>query len=163
VLISGPTSVLPPLNVQLVRIQTAEEMKQSVLREFPNADYVIMAAAVSDFRPERALPNKKKKSGQPEELTLVPTEDILALLSEKKENQILVGFCAETENLEQNARLKLEKKKLDMIVANRVGGPHDPFGSDENEALILDRLGNQEHLGIRKKAQLAGNIWDEII
>jgi phosphopantothenoylcysteine decarboxylase / phosphopantothenate---cysteine ligase len=163
VLISGPTSVLPPLNVQLVRIQTAEEMKHAVLREFADTDYVIMAAAVSDFKPEQVLPNKKKKTGQSEELTLVPTEDILALLSEKKENQIVVGFCAETENLEQNARLKLEKKKLDMIVANRVGGPHDPFGSDENEALILDRLGNHERLGIRRKAQLAGNIWDEII
>ncbi len=162
-LISGPTQILPPLSVNTIRVETASEMKQALLKIFDSADYVIKAAAVSDFRPEEKLSQKKKKTGKPEIVNLEPTEDILAELGRRKSNQILIGFCAETENLEENAKDKLLRKNLDFIVANMVGGKQDPFQSDENEVLILDRLGHRDSPGLQKKKQLAAKLWDLIL
>jgi phosphopantothenoylcysteine decarboxylase/phosphopantothenate--cysteine ligase len=162
-LISGPSQILPPLNVELIKVESAEQMKDAVLKVFDSADYVIKAAAVSDFKPSEVLLNKKKKTGQTETLTLQPTQDILALLAEKRENQILVGFCAETENLEKNAEDKLKRKRLDLIVANRVGGADDPFQSDRNQAIVLDRFGNRNEFSLQHKRTLASEIWDVII
>ena len=135
-LISGPTQILPPLGVNLIRVESAQQMRDAVLDAFETADYVIKSAAVSDFTPADVLANKKKKTGKSETLALNPTDDILALLAEKRENQILVGFCAETEDLEKNAQEKLTRKKLDLIVANRVGGNESAFQSDQNEVLF---------------------------
>jgi phosphopantothenoylcysteine decarboxylase / phosphopantothenate---cysteine ligase len=162
-LISGPTQILPPLGVDLIGVESAQEMRDAVLEVFPSADYVIKSAAVSDFTPAEVLPEKKKKSGKSETLTLNPTDDILALLANKRENQILVGFCAETENLEKNAQEKLARKKLDLIIANRVGGEHSAFQSDQNEVLVLDRLGNKNIFDRQEKRVLASRIWDIII
>jgi phosphopantothenoylcysteine decarboxylase/phosphopantothenate--cysteine ligase len=162
-LISGPTQILPPLGVDLIRVESAQEMRDAVLEVFPSADYVIKSAAVSDFTPTEVLPEKKKKSGKSETLTLNPTDDILALLANKRENQILVGFCAETENLKNNAQEKLARKKLDLIIANRVGGEHSAFQSDQNEVLVLDRLGNKNIFDRQEKRVLASRIWDIII
>jgi phosphopantothenoylcysteine decarboxylase / phosphopantothenate---cysteine ligase len=162
-LISGPTQILPPLGVDLIRVESAQEMRDAVLEVFPSADYVIKGAAVSDFTPAEVLPVKKKKSGKSETLTLNATDDILALLANKRENQILVGFCAETENLEKNAQEKLARKKLDLIIANRVGGEHSAFQSDQNEVLVLDRLGNKNIFDRQEKRVLASRIWDIII
>ena len=163
-LISGPTQLLPPLNVaRVVRVETAEEMKNAVLEAFDSADYLIKSAAVSDFQPSEYLSTKKKKSGKSETIELAPTEDILSLISAKKQNQIVIGFCAETEDLQENARKKLERKKLDFIVGNLVGGSHSPFQSDENEVLVLDRLGNKDLFVLQKKRQLASKIWDLIL
>jgi phosphopantothenoylcysteine decarboxylase/phosphopantothenate--cysteine ligase len=162
-LISGPTSILPPLNVTLVRVESAQEMKNAVMKNFDSADYVIKAAAVSDFKASEKLTHKRKKNGKSETLLLEPTEDILLELGKKKDDQILVGFCAETEDLETNARAKLEKKKLDFIVANSVGGPIDPFQSDHNQVLVLDRLGNRDQFDLQSKRTLAAKIWDRII
>jgi phosphopantothenoylcysteine decarboxylase / phosphopantothenate---cysteine ligase len=162
-LISGPTQILPPLGVDLIRVESAREMRDAVLDVFPSTDYVIKSAAVSDFTPAEVLPEKKKKSGKSETLTLNPTDDILALLANKRENQILVGFCAETENLEKNAQEKLARKKLDLIIANRVGGEHSAFQSDQNEVLVLDRLGNKNIFDRQEKRVLASRIWDIII
>lgn len=162
-LISGPTQILPPLNVSLIRVESAEQMKNAVLNSFDSADYVIKTAAVSDFRPSQSLPRKKKKTGEPETIELQPTEDILALLGKRKLHQMLIGFCAETENLEENAKSKLERKNLDFIVANLVGGERNPFQSDENEVLVLDRLGNKEVFMLQKKKQLASRLWTLII
>jgi len=162
-LISGPTQILPPLNASLVRVESAEQMKQAVLNTFDSADYVIKSAAVSDFRPSQILPDKKKKTAQPETLELQPTEDILVILGKKKQNQVLIGFCAETENLEANARSKLDRKNLDFIVANLVSGDRNPFQSDENEVLVLDRLGHKEIFVLQKKKQLAAHLWNFIL
>jgi phosphopantothenoylcysteine decarboxylase/phosphopantothenate--cysteine ligase len=162
-LISGPTQILPPLGVDLIRVESAREMRDAVLDVFPSADYVIKSAAVSDFTPAEVLPEKKKKSGKSETLTLNSTDDILALLANKRENQILVGFCAETENLEKNAQEKLTRKKLDLIIANRVGGEHSAFQSDQNEVLVLDRLGNKNDFDRQEKRVLASRIWEIII
>ena len=162
-LISGPTQILPPLNASLVRVESAEQMKQAVLNTFDSADYVIKSAAVSDFRPSQILPDKKKKTAQPETLELQPTEDILVILGKKKQNQVLIGFCAETENLEANARSKLDRKNLDFIVANLVSGDRNPFQSDENEVLVLDRLGHKEVFVLQKKKQLAAHLWNFIL
>lgn len=162
-LISGPTQILPPLGVDLIRVESAREMRDAVLEVFASSDYVIKSAAVSDFTPAETLTEKKKKSLNSETLTLNPTDDILALLANKRENQILVGFCAETENLEKNAQEKLAGKKLDLIIANRVGGEHSAFQSDQNEVLVFDRLGNKNNFDRQQKRVLASRIWDIII
>lgn len=162
-LISGPTQILPPLGVDLIRVESAREMRDAVLQVFASSDYVIKSAAVSDFTPNETLTEKKKKSLNSETLTLNPTDDILALLANKRENQILVGFCAETENLEKNAQEKLAGKKLDLIIANRVGGEHSAFQSDQNEVLVFDRLGNKNNFDRQQKRVLATRIWDIII
>lgn len=162
-LISGPAQILPPLSVDLIRVETAREMRDATLEVFAGADYVIKTAAVSDFTPSVTLSEKKKKTGNAETLELNPTDDILALLADKRENQILVGFCAETENLEKNAHDKLARKKLDLIVANRVGGENSAFQSDQNEVLMLDRLGNKSAFDRQEKRVLAARIWDIII
>ncbi|HEY4491764.1 MAG TPA: phosphopantothenoylcysteine decarboxylase, partial [Acidobacteriota bacterium] len=162
-LITGPTQLLPPLNVTTVKVQTAEEMKEAVLSVFDSAHFVVKAAAVSDFKPAVTLDAKQKKTGRPETITLEPTEDILQLLGNRKTQQVLIGFCAETENLEENARKKLEKKKLDFMVANLVSDIHDPFQSEQNEVLVIDRLGNRTPLLLQKKRQLAFNLWELIL
>jgi phosphopantothenoylcysteine decarboxylase / phosphopantothenate---cysteine ligase len=163
VLISGPTQLTPPLQTQIIRVQSAEEMLHAVLQEFETSDFVIKTAAVSDFKPAHFLDHKRKKTGQSESLILEPTVDILKTISSKKKRQILVGFCAETDHLKENARKKLEKKKLDFIVGNLVSPDHDPFQSDRNEVLILDRLGDETYLNIASKREIASQIWNYIL
>jgi len=163
VLVSGPTQLNSPFLAKTIRVESAEEMLKAVLQEFDSADFVIKAAAVSDFKPSQTLNHKRKKTGQPETLVFEPTEDILAKISARKENQTLVGFCAETENLKENARKKLEKKKLDFIVGNLISAHHDPFQSETNEVLILDRFGNEKELTIASKREIASQIWNYIL
>lgn len=162
-LVSGPTSLMPPLNVKLVRVESAEQMRNAVLDAFPQSDIVIKTAAVSDFKPASADSSKKKKTGAQETVTLIPTEDILGILGARKESRILVGFCAETENLETNAQTKLKKKNLDLIVANLIGTAQSPFQSEDNEVVVMDRLGNKDHFVLQKKRQLAQKLWDLIL
>jgi phosphopantothenoylcysteine decarboxylase/phosphopantothenate--cysteine ligase len=163
VLISGPTQMNPPLNAKLLRVESAEQMLNSVLQELDTADFVIKTAAVSDFKPAQTLKTKRKKTGQPESILLQPTEDILAKIAARKGRQIVVGFCAETENLQQNAQKKLESKKLDFIVANLISDSHDPFQADRNEVLILDRLGGIRRLNMASKKEIASRLWDYIL
>jgi phosphopantothenoylcysteine decarboxylase / phosphopantothenate---cysteine ligase len=163
ILISGPTQLNPPSKARLLRVESAEQMLNSVLQELEAADFVIKTAAVSDFKPAQTLKSKRKKTGQPESFLLQPTEDILAKVAARKGPQIVVGFCAETENLEQNARKKLENKKLDFIVANLISDSHDPFQADRNEVLILDRLGGIRRLSMASKTEIASRLWDYIL
>jgi phosphopantothenoylcysteine decarboxylase/phosphopantothenate--cysteine ligase len=162
-LVSGPTSLLPPLNVKLARVESAEEMKNAVLDAFADSDIIIKTAAVSDYKPEVTAATKKKKTGASETVTLIPTADILGILGTRKENRVLVGFCAETENLEANALAKLQKKNLDLIVANLIGSAQSPFQSEDNEVVVVDRLGNKDHFVLQKKRQLAQKLWDLIL
>jgi phosphopantothenoylcysteine decarboxylase / phosphopantothenate---cysteine ligase len=135
-LVSGPTSITPPDAVEMTRVETAEQMREAALRLFPQATIVIKTAAVSDYRPKAAAGQKLKRSG-PMSLELEPTTDILAELAGKKTNQLIVGFAAETENVLENARKKLARKKLDAIVVNDVSQEGVGFDSERNAVTIL--------------------------
>jgi len=135
-LVSGPTSITPPDAVEMTRVETAEQMREAALQLFPQATIVIKTAAVSDYRPKAAAGQKLKRTG-PMSLELEPTTDILAELAGKKTNQLIVGFAAETENVLENARKKLAKKKLDAIVVNDVSQEGVGFDSERNAVTIL--------------------------
>ena len=161
-LVVGPGTVQPPEGPRLVEVATAEEMRMAVLETADDADAVVMAAAVADFRPREAAPSKLKKEGGPPGLELVPTPDILAELGEVKGDRILVGFAAETEEVEEAGRTKLVAKRLDLLVANEVGREGTGFGSEENHAAILSKAGDDEPLREWTKAELAAAICDRL-
>lgn len=162
-LVAGPaTGELPP-GIRAVRVDTAEQMRRAVLDDYEDAEAVIMAAAVADFRPEVAASEKLKKETGPPELHLVPTRDILGELSERKGDRILIGFAAETEDLEGAGRRKLEAKSLDLIVVNEVGRQETGFGSDTNHAMIMSSEGDGEALRMWTKRELATEICDRLV
>jgi phosphopantothenoylcysteine decarboxylase/phosphopantothenate--cysteine ligase len=162
-LISGPSAVEVPLGVELAQIETAEEMKEAVFAEYKNADLVIMAAAVSDYRPQEIMTEKIKKSGENLVLKLERTTDILAELGKnKKSSQLLVGFAAESENLLENAQKKLSKKQADYIIANDISNQSIGFGSDKNQVSILSKEGIVK-LPTADKEKLAHQILNYIL
>lgn len=169
-LISGPTNIEVPAAVDVRKVQTAEEMREAVLAVAPDADVIIKAAAVADFRPERSVTSKLKKAAGPPEITLLPTPDILAELGAhpelRKPGGLLVGFAAETEQdvarLEALAREKLEAKRADLIVANEVGSHDSGFGARTNRAVIASREGVVE-VGLVTKEALAAALVDWIV
>jgi phosphopantothenoylcysteine decarboxylase/phosphopantothenate--cysteine ligase len=161
-LILGPGTAGPPPGVHAEHVTTAEEMRAAVLREVPRADAVVMAAAVADFRPAAEAPDKLKKDTGPPELALVPTPDILRELGERHDGAVLVGFAAETSDLEVEGRRKLDAKGLDLIVVNEVGRVGTGFGSDTNHAMILGRDGRDEALRMWTKRELASAICDRL-
>jgi phosphopantothenoylcysteine decarboxylase / phosphopantothenate---cysteine ligase len=161
-LILGPDTVPPPPGVTAVHVETAEEMHRAVMSAADAADVVVMAAAVADFRPKAVSDGKlKKESGTPE-LHLEPTPDILRELGERKGARILVGFAAETSDLENAGRGKLRSKHLDLVVVNEVGREGTGFGSETNDAMILSADGSDEPLRTWTKTELAGAICDRI-
>src|SRR5215470_8976349 len=135
-LVSGPTTSMPPDAAELTRVETTEQMHDAVMNLLSRATIVIKTAAVADYRPKAAAGQKLKRSG-PMSLELEPTADILAELAAKKTNQLIVGFAAETENVLENGRKKLAKKSLDAIVVNDVSREGIGFDSDRNAATIL--------------------------
>jgi len=137
-LISGPTTLTPPGGAEVTRTESAEQMRQAVLRLLPEATIVIKTAAVSDYRPKSPASQKIKRTG-PMSLELEPTPDILAELARKKISQIIVGFAAETENALENARKKLASKSLDAIVVNDVSREGVGFDSDRNAVTIITK------------------------
>lgn len=161
-LISGPTSLTPPHGVKDVQVTTAQQMHEAVMAEFPQKDAVVMAAAVSDYRPKVAASEKMKKDKGGESLKLERTEDILYRLGQLKADQILIGFAAETENLLENAREKLQQKNLDFIVANDLTAANAGFASDTNEVTILWPTGEMETLTKATKEEVAKQIWDRV-
>ncbi|HEX6331951.1 MAG TPA: bifunctional phosphopantothenoylcysteine decarboxylase/phosphopantothenate--cysteine ligase CoaBC [Actinomycetota bacterium] len=161
-LVVGPGTVGPPEGISVVDVTTAEEMHTVVLQASPGADAVVMAAAVADFRPEVVADSKlKKESGAPQ-IRLVPTPDILADLGTMSERPVLLGFAAETEDVEAAGRAKLERKRVDLLVANEVGREGTGFGSDVNRAAILSRTGPDEPLRDWTKRELAAAICDRL-
>jgi phosphopantothenoylcysteine decarboxylase/phosphopantothenate--cysteine ligase len=164
-LIAGPTEVQPPAGVTCVRIVSAQELQQAVDRSLDGARAVVMAAAVSDQRPAQAAPQKVKKKDEEETLRLVRTPDILALLGARYAGEarppVLVGFAAETERVEEHAREKLQRKNLDLIVANDVSAAGAGFASETNRVLVLDRDGGRAELSGSKLA-VAHAIWDRV-
>lgn len=156
-LVSGPTALKPPANVTFVPVRTAQEMAAAVLERFDRVDVVIKAAAVADFRPGDVASEKVKKvtAGEAWTLELVRNPDILAVLGAHKTHQILVGFAAETNDLIENARDKLVRKNLDLVVANDVTMPGAGFDVDTNVVYIVDATGHVESLSQMPKTDVA--------
>jgi len=161
-LISGPTSCAPPLDVALVRVRSAEEMRKAVMKAFPASTSVVMAAAVSDFAPASRAKQKVKKQDASLTLKLKTTPDILLELGQKKEDRLLIGFAAETQSLVKNARAKLEKKNLDLIVANDVSRKEIGFQSDSNQVKMIGKDGSISELPLLPKRVLAHRVLDQI-
>ncbi len=162
-LISGPTELEPPAGARLTSVTTAAEMRHAVLEEFSGCTAVIMAAAVSDYRPVDFARKKIKRGKGPIELRLEPNPDILQEISARKNGKMLVGFAAETGELVANAAKKLKDKNLDMIVANNVSEAGAGFDVDTNVATILDRDGTVRSLPLMSKDELAEQILDHLL
>ncbi len=163
VLVSGPTSLEAPGGVELVSVNTAEEMYQALSARFPSADVLIMTAAVGDFRPKDVSDEKvKKRLWQGEPLELERTTDILAALSSQRTHQVLVGFAAETNDLIKNGQEKLTNKSLDLVVVNQVGGPDSAFDNETNEVILLTRNGGIISMPRMSKPMVAHRILDEL-
>ena len=161
-LVLGPGTVEPPEGPHVVRVETAEEMRAATIGAAQDSDAIVMAAAVADFRPEAIAGSKLKKEAGPPRFRLVPTADILAELGASKGARVLVGFAAETEELQAGARAKLISKNVDLIVANEVGRPGTGFGSDTDRAAILATGAPDEPLREWTKVELAAAICDRI-
>jgi len=163
ILISGPVAINAPSKVELINIETADQMKKSVEKYYNNVDSVIMAAAVADYKPKIYSRQKIKKKDRTLPLTLVQNPDILKALSAKKGRNILVGFALETENVKAAAKKKMLDKKLDMIVANNPTQKGVEFGSDFNKAIIFVRGKQPVDLQVMPKIELANKIIDELV
>jgi phosphopantothenoylcysteine decarboxylase/phosphopantothenate--cysteine ligase len=161
-LVAGPATASPPRRVRTVRVETADEMRGAVLQASKGRDAVVMAAAVADFRPETAADHKIKKESGPPTIDLVPTRDILKELGDAPGDQVLVGFAAETERLEEASRKKLADKNADLVVGNLVGAPGTGFGSRTNRAVIVARTGEDVPLREYTKDELANVILDRV-
>jgi len=158
-LISAPTALTPPTGVKLVNISTAEEMTKAVLNNTPNADILVMAAAVADFTPSTHINQKIKREKGIPKIELTGTQDILIEISKQKTQtnkpQVVVGFAAESENLLENALAKLEAKKLDLIVANDITTPDSGFATDMNKVILIESSGDTTTLPLMPKEQVA--------
>ena len=160
-LVSGHSHLPDPRGVKVIRVESSEEMYERVHERFADADIVIKSAAVSDYAPCEKSTRKTKKSKGELSLRLERTKDILKSLGGKKGSRVLVGFSAETENLVENSRKKMEEKNLDLVVANDVTAPGAGFGEDTNVACLVGRE-NIEELPLMSKFELAERILDRI-
>lgn len=163
-LIIGSVKVDPPEDVRVINVISAEQMYQAVMKELKKATVYVGTAAVADYSPVKRLQSKIKKGSEHLTIELKKNPDILEEVSSKRHNGlIVVGFAAETEDLEYNAKEKLEKKKLDLIVANDVSSPETGFGSDNNQGFILSKDGLKLELPLMSKEEMAEKILDEIV
>ncbi|MBV8082217.1 MAG: bifunctional phosphopantothenoylcysteine decarboxylase/phosphopantothenate--cysteine ligase CoaBC [Candidatus Eremiobacteraeota bacterium] len=162
-LISGPTELRPPAGVEFVGVTSAREMHNAVLEHLPGVALFIGAAAVADFRPELVAAHKVKKDEADATLRLTRNPDIIAdVAAARPPGCFIVGFAAESEDIEKHAREKLERKHLDLIVANRIGGNGSAFGASDAEAVLLWSSGGRKPLARAPKAALAGAILDHV-
>ncbi len=162
-LICGPTDVIPPSGVRLQRITTASQMAQTVKREFPHCNILLMSAAVSDYTFASTATNKIKKGEPDPDVHLVPTEDILKSMSQNKGNRIIVGFALETENVLENALRKLREKHLDIVVANNPLSKGSGFQGETNQVFIIHRTGNVQDLPLQSKREVAREILNAVM
>lgn len=161
-LVTGPTALAPPFNVRTVAVTSAADMAEAVLDRLKNFDIVIKSAAVADYRPVSAAVHKIKKSQSEQTLTLERTQDILKTAGQLKSNQVLVGFAAETQHLDDNAAEKLKAKNLDMLVGNLIGAAGAGFECDTNQVTLYFRDGSREVLEKMTKSDLAHIILDRV-
>ena len=162
VLISGPTSLRKPNGIKVIDIKTNEDMFNAIKNEFKDADIVIKSAAVADYKAKNYSNEKIKKTGDDLNLIFERDRDILKTLGDMKENQIIVGFAAESSNLKENAKGKLDRKNLYYIVANDISKSETGFASDENKVTIISKSGEEVSLEKMSKREVAKNIFDII-
>jgi phosphopantothenoylcysteine decarboxylase / phosphopantothenate---cysteine ligase len=161
-LVAGPVALDDPPGVDVVRVTTAAEMHEAVMRLRDEATVIVKAAAVADFRPVRRFPGKIKKREAPAAIELVENTDILAELGRtRKSGQILVGFAAESDNLQEEGRRKLLAKNLDLVVVNDISRDDAGFDVDSNQVILVDREGSRP-LPLLSKEQTADRIWDHV-
>jgi len=163
ILVAGPTALAAPPRVKFIPVRTAVQMREAVLKNLRAASILVMAAAVSDFRPRGTSPEKIKKSRADLSLPLELNPDILAEAGKRKGKRSIVGFAAETESLLANAQKKLVEKNLDLIAANDVSRPGAGFAVDTNIVKLIDRSGKVEDLPLLEKEELAHRILDRIL
>jgi phosphopantothenoylcysteine decarboxylase/phosphopantothenate--cysteine ligase len=161
-LVTGPTNLAAPRGCELVRVETAAEMNESMRGRVTGCDVVVMVAAVADYRPAAVAKSKIKKGVDRVDLSLEKTEDILAGLAKARGRRVVVGFAAETDDVRAHALAKLERKGLDMIVANDVSAPGSGFDVTTNSALIIDREGRETATGLVSKEELAERVLDGV-
>jgi phosphopantothenoylcysteine decarboxylase/phosphopantothenate--cysteine ligase len=157
-LISGPATVAPPEDAQFIAITTSDELHDAVQHAAPDCDVLVMCAAVSDYKPAIVEPRKMKKRKTSFTLRLMPTRDILASLPKQNRNYLVVGFAAETHDLETNARKKLRQKNCDMVVANDVSKTDFGMESDDNAVTIFFRNGESRAILRRSKKIIAREL-----
>jgi len=163
ILVSGPTNLEKPNCVKVINVLTNEEMKNVLLDYFNDSDIVIKAAAVADYKIKNYSIEKIKKTEEDLTLTFERDNDILKILGEKKTNQILVGFAAESNNIVENAKRKIKDKNLDYIVANDITSADTGFGSDNNKVIIISKDGEEIYLDKMSKKEAASRIFDIIL
>lgn len=163
ILISGPTSLTPPGGIRFISVKTALDMRREVIKFFKRADCVVMAAAVSDFRPAAFRKSKIKKISKGTfSLKLKRNPDILAELARRKGQRVVAGYSLETERPVENAKKKLKSKKLDIIAVNKTEKRFDPFGPGGKDIAIIDRRGNIKTLRGASKAKIARLLLNRI-
>jgi len=161
-LVAGPTVLPVPEGPRLVRVETARQMADAVHSEWPNHDILIMAAAVSDYRPERVLDQKLKKTEAALVLRMERTEDILAEAARTKGNRIVVGFALETEAGDDRALQKLDEKRMDLVCLNSPLDPDSGFETETTKITLFDRGHTKTELSLVSKREAARLIWDRI-
>lgn len=164
-LVTGPVSLktVHPA-IRRTNVESAQEMYDAVVRMYPDADAAIMCAAIADYRPQERAEKKIKRNTDDMTLTLVPNPDIAAALGQiKQPGQLLVGFALETDNEEQNALSKMQRKNLDFIVLNSLQDAGAGFRCDTNRITILSRDGERQSFGLKPKKEVAGDIVDKLI
>jgi phosphopantothenoylcysteine decarboxylase/phosphopantothenate--cysteine ligase len=162
-LISGPTNLTPPYGVEFVPVVSAADMAAAVQKHYPGTEVLAMAAAVSDYRPRRIAPEKMKKSTASFQLELERTVDILATLGEQKGRALHLGFAVETENELENAKDKLRRKRLDLIVLNNPRHAGAGFGAETNRVTLVDRNGQVHELELMSKLAVAFKIFERAL
>jgi phosphopantothenoylcysteine decarboxylase/phosphopantothenate--cysteine ligase len=163
VLVSGPVNLPKPRGVTLIPVRTAIEMRQAVMDRLTEATMIIKAAAVADYHIPNPSKHKMKKTAARLSLELEPTPDILAEVGTKKGDRLLIGFAAETDNMIEEARRKMQQKNCDMVVGNVVSLPGTGFEYDENEVVIVTRTGETIPVERASKRAIAGRIFDEAL
>jgi len=163
ILISGPTRLDPPQNVEFVSVRSTEQMHRSVLDRFQNATALIMAAAVADYRPVAPQVRKMKRTSERISLELVYTPDIVADVARGKGERVIVGFAAETGDVAEHARAKLESKQADLIVANDVTAEGSGFDHDTNVITLYGRDGSEKAFPRMPKIDAAHRILDRLL
>ena len=159
-LITAPALIPTPTGVEVIHVRTATQMKEAVTKAVAQADALIMAAAVADYQPKNVAKTKIKKEATSLTLELIRTPDFL---TEVKGDFLKVGFAAESEDIVANAKQKLEKKKLDLIVANDITDPHSAFDVDTNKVILIDRHGKEESLPLLNKREVADKVLDRVM
>jgi phosphopantothenoylcysteine decarboxylase/phosphopantothenate--cysteine ligase len=166
-LVSGPTHLETPVGTERIDVTTAEEMRTAVLAATGQADALLMAAAVADFRPSKAVPEKIKRGRGTPEVRLEPTVDILAEVMAQREKSgrplVVVGFAAESQDLRTNARTKLQAKGLSLIVANDITDPNAGFAVDTNRVTLIDASGTLQELPLMSKAEVAEAVLQRVV